>query len=115
MKRLLAFVLIVSCVMVSLLAAPATTAAQDTKQIPQNLGTAFANIPGSFANGVKGAADEVEKRGAVSIVSGPVSFGLNALITAVSSALTIGTVGLVPPVNNAWFEDPPPAVFPEKK
>lgn len=113
MKRLLTFVLI-ACVMASPLAAPVAAAAQDT-QIPQNLGTALVNIPGSFANGVKGAADEVEKRGVVSIVSGPVSFGINTATTAVSSALTLVTFGLVPPVNNSWSKDPPPAVFPKKK
>lgn len=114
MKRLFV-VLIVSCVvMVSLLAAPITATAQDIKQLPQNLGTAFVNIPGSLANGVKGAADEVEKRSVISIISGPASFGLNVGTTVVRSALTLVTFGLVPPVSNAWSKDPPPVVFPKE-
>lgn len=114
MKRLFVVLIVFCVVMVSLLAAPITATAQDIKQLPQNLGTAFVNIPGSFANGVKGTADEVQERGVVSIVSGPVSFGLNVGITAVSSALTFATLGLVPPVSNAWSKDPPPVVFPKK-
>ena len=114
MKRLTAFALIVSfCVMVFSFAAPITAAAQDFKQVPQNLGVALVNIPGSLANGVKGATDEVEKRGVVSIVSGLVSFGTNIGTTAVSSGLTLGTLGLVSPVKNAWSKDPPPFVLPK--
>ncbi len=116
MKRLTASVLIVSfCVMVFPLAAPITAAAQDinVKQIPQNLGTALVNIPGSVANGVKGAADEVGKRGVVAIVSGLESFILNTVATAVSTGFTLGTLGIVPPVKNAWSNDPPPFILPK--
>lgn len=114
MKRLTAFALIVSfCVMVFPLAAPVIAAAQNIKQIPQNIGTALVNVPGSVANGVKGATDEVEKRGVVSIISGLVSFGTNIGATVVSSGLTLGTLGLVSPVKNAWSKDPPPFVLPK--
>ena len=114
MKRLTAFALIVSfCVMVFPLAAPVIAAAQNIKQIPQNLGVALVNIPGSLVNGVKGAIDEIEKRGVVSVISGPASFGTNIGATAVSSGLTLGTLGLVPPVKNAWSKDPSPFVLPK--
>lgn len=112
MKRLVVSVFVVSfCV--ALLAAPINAASQNIKQAPNNFGTAIVNIPGSLVNGVKGAKDEAKKRGFVSFISGIASFGLNVAVTAVSSGITIGTLGIVPPVNNAWSKDPPPAVFPK--
>ncbi|KKW31552.1 MAG: hypothetical protein UY75_C0005G0007 [Parcubacteria group bacterium GW2011_GWC2_52_8c] len=115
MKRLQVLVLIVSITvpLFSLVAMPATAEAIDFGSIPQNLGVALVNIPGSLVNGVKGAMDEIEKRGVVAAVSGWGSFGLNTGTTAASSGFTIGTLGLVPPVKNAWSGDPPPFVLPK--
>ena len=115
MKRLQVLVLIVSITvpLFSLVAMPATTEAIDFGSIPQNLGVALVNIPGSLVNGVKGAMDEIEKRGVVSVVSGSASFGTNIGATAVSSGLTLGTLGLIPSVKNAWSKDPPPFVLPK--
>lgn len=87
--------------------------ALDLRQIPQNLGVAFVNIPGSLYNGWKSAVDEVDKRGLLGVVSAPVPSALNIGSTAASSGLTLGTLGLVPPVKNAWSGGPPPLVLPK--